>query len=654
MIEIKLLNLTLTNFKGIKHFELPANGLDIKALGDNGTGKTTLSDGFRWLLFDKDSQDKKDFQIKTLKNGEPISKLNHEVEAVLEVGGKRLTLKKVYKEKWSKKRGTPTESFTGHTTNYFIDGVPSKKGEFTEKVAGIVDEDAFRLLTSPTHFNRRIHWKDRRDLLLDIAGDVTDEEIAESKPDLSRLIDTLEGREIEDHQKVIAAKKKEINDELDIIPVRIDEIHRGLPDLSGLDNNEITLKLENISGDLEAKQQRINDIRNGSETNSKRKEISDIDLEINRAKNEHEQQGQQELFSLKAKLQEEQSNISILQSRIKSFEQQKNMNLNSIKDWEERMQELREQWKEKNTQVYDHENNCECPTCGQDLPEEQIEVAVANFNKHKAGILEAINEKGVDLKEKVNSLDTENEAVDKEIEKLNSQVEQKQKAVAKLETSIQDMENDVQPVTENPLYQKLMNDRQALVQDIESNQQSVEESVQAVQTEIQELKSQQENLQMDLGKINSSEQAHERIAELEEQEKELTTEYEELEKELFLTEEYTKVRVELLTDKINSKFKYARFNLFKENINGGIEETCETTYHGVPYSSGLNNAAQINVGLDIINTLSEHYGVRAPIFIDNAESVVKLIDIDAQIISLVVSESDKALRIETKSESEVA
>lgn len=48
--------------------------------------------------------------------------------------------------------------------------------------------------------------------------------------------------------------------------------------------------------------------------------------------------------------------------------------------------------------------------------------------------------------------------------------------------------------------------------------------------------------------------------------------------------------------------------MFAEQINGGLQEVCETTYKGVPFSS-LNNAARINVGIDIINTLSTHYGI---------------------------------------------
>ena len=104
--------------------------------------------------------------------------------------------------------------------------------------------------------------------------------------------------------------------------------------------------------------------------------------------------------------------------------------------------------------------------------------------------------------------------------------------------------------------------------------------------------------------------------------------------------------MQLLEEKINSKFKHARFKLFDQQINDGLRENCETLYKGIPYSSGLNNAARINIGLDIINTLSDHYDFAAPIFVDNSEAVTKLIDVNAQVISLVVSEVDKELRIE--------
>jgi hypothetical protein len=59
----------------------------------------------------------------------------------------------------------------------------------------------------------------------------------------------------------------------------------------------------------------------------------------------------------------------------------------------------------------------------------------------------------------------------------------------------------------------------------------------------------------------------------------------------------------------------------------------------------VKHGAKINVGIDIINTLSDAYGVRVPLFVDNAESVTKLESSSSQIIRLVVSENDKELRV---------
>jgi len=81
--------------------------------------------------------------------------------------------------------------------------------------------------------------------------------------------------------------------------------------------------------------------------------------------------------------------------------------------------------------------------------------------------------------------------------------------------------------------------------------------------------------------------------------------------------------------------------LFQLQKNGGIDEVCEATFNGIAYTNNLNNAARINVGLDIINTLSNHYQVAAPIYVDNAESVNELIETQAQMISLIVSEDSE-------------
>lgn len=657
MKSIKLIDLSLRNFKGIKHFELNADGTDIKVFGDNATGKTTVFDAFVWLLFGKDSQNKTDFEIKTLVNGEPIHHLEHEVTATLLVDGKELTLKKVFKEKWTRKRGSATENFSGHTTDFFIDGVPSKKKEYEETISSIVDEEIFKLLTNPAHFNEQLKWQDRRKMLLEIAGDVTDEDVISTNDSLKKLANYLGNRTIDDHKKVIMAKRKEINEELERIPIRIDEINRNLPDVDDLDKQSLKAKIEIINADIDEKQTLINNIRNGNAIVKKQKEIQEVEIELLKIKQQHDAGSKNEFYKLKARIQEEESNISIINSNIENIKNKKRYNDENIKNIESNLVSLRREWHEVNKMEFEHNDQCECPTCGQSLPEEQVsaarEKALEQFNLTKSKRLEEINEKGKRGAEQKNKIVQDNEQLEKEYEKLNHQIEEKQKRIKKLTEQLSSLENEIVDITENSQYVEKLKEKQKLTQDIKLLKSDADQSIQSIQLEILELKNVRDGIQSELGKFPVYEQSLMRITELEEQEKTLASEFEKLEKQLYLIEQFIRTKVDLLEEKINSKFKFARFKLFDEQINGGLKEVCETTFKGVPYSSGLNNAAKINVGLDIINTLNIHYGVQAPIFVDNAEGVTQLIDTESQIISLIVSEQDKTLRVETKKEESV-
>src|SRR5690606_38662753 len=237
---MKILNLRLKNFKGIRNFELNTQEKDVNVFGDNAAGKTTLADAFMWLLFNKDSLNRSDFEIKTLgPDGEPEHGLEHAVEAILELDdGQQIALKKVFQEKWQKKRGSATAEFTGHTTDHFIDGVPVQKKEYNAKIAEIADEQIFRLLTDPRYFNEVLHWTDRRKLLLEVCGDVSDAEVLASNKDLSGLSDILGNRTIEQHRKVIQARRTEIKKELDKISVSIDEVKLGLSNVDDITNEK--------------------------------------------------------------------------------------------------------------------------------------------------------------------------------------------------------------------------------------------------------------------------------------------------------------------------------------------------------------------------------------------------------------------------------
>ena len=130
MKEITLKQLKLLNFKGIRektiHF-----GHVTDIFGDNGTGKTTIMDAFLWLIFGKDSTDRKDFEIKTLdKNNKAFHKMSHEVSAIINVDGDEVGIRHTYKENWPTKKGTATETFSGHKNEYYWNDVPLNETEF--------------------------------------------------------------------------------------------------------------------------------------------------------------------------------------------------------------------------------------------------------------------------------------------------------------------------------------------------------------------------------------------------------------------------------------------------------------------------------------------------------------------------------------------
>ncbi len=650
--KLNLLNMTLKNFKGIQQFTLDAQGENVKVFGDNATGKTTLFDSFVWLLFDKDSQNKKDFSLKTLDDsGQEKHMLEHEVEGVFLLDGKQLTLRKVFSEKWTKKRGAPKADFTGHTTDYFIDGVPVKKKEYMDKVDAIVKEDIFKLLTSPTYFNEQVKWQDRRKTLLELCGDISEEEVIATDKSLSVLPSILQGRTIENHRKVIAARRTEINKELEKIPVRIDEIQRNLPNLDGLNKQLLEDEINHLNSEIDESMTQISNTRNGKAVSDKQKAIQEIEIELLQIKRDHDSDSKDQVYQLKARIQEEQSNVSILNSKLENVKNSKRHNDDNINRIEESLVQLRQEWFEVDSQKFTHNDQCECPSCGQALPEEKVtaarEKALSQFNLTKSKKLEDIQLKGKQGGERKEEYNQENEKLAKEYEKLNGQIAEKQLLLKKMNNQLGELQGLVTDVLDNPSYVAKLQEKKAIEVEIKQLQEMSESAVQDIQSEITVTKSKRDQLQGEVGKFQLAEQGNNRIEELSQQERQLAAEFEKLEQELYLTEQFIRSKVTLLEEKINSRFRYARFNLFKTNINGGLEEVCETTFKGVPYSSGLNNAAKINVGLDIINTLSDHYGFSAPIFIDNSEAVTKLIDTEAQTVSLIVSEIDKELRVES-------
>jgi len=647
---MKLINLKLRNFKGIREFDLETFGESQAIFGDNGTGKTTLFDAFSWLLFDKDSANRKDFEIKTLGvDGEPVHGLEHEVEGVLETGGCQINLRKVYSENWTKKRGSIEREFTGHTTNYFLDGVPVKKNEYEATIAGIVDEDAFKLLTNPRHFNEVLHWQDRRKLLLEVCGDLSDAEVIASDSKLAKLPKILNGRKLEDHRKVIAARRSEINKDIEKIPVRISEVQRGLPD--AINAPGLKKELEDLREKRNTKSQELANLEAGGGVAEKTKELRVIEAGILKAENEQRTAAADETQAVRlelSKLADERAKVnSAMALRGGQIEERQGL----IRGLEVRLDEFREGWRITNSENFGFEQSDTCPACGQSLPPEHLEAArekaMADFNLNKANKLASITEEGQSIKAKVEALNKEVGILELENTNNEARLAELNKELNGARSTISDLENKETEPPVGPTYAELTQKKSAIELDIEKLKATNSGAVEALGLILSAIDTKIADCESAIAQIKQREVGLQRIEELKSEERTLAKEFERLEGELYLTEQFVRAKVNLLEDRINSRFELARFKLFEEQVNGATNEICVATANGVPYDA-LNNGMRIEVGMDCIKTLQRFYNFYCPVWVDQAESFCHLPEMECQVIRLVVSEKDKALRIETR------
>ena len=638
---MKLTKLELLNFKGLKSFAIDLNG-DVVIRGDNATGKTTVFDSVCWLLFGKDSLDRADFEIKTLEAGEPIHKVNHEVTGTftLDEGG-TVELKRVYREKYSSPRGGEV-ALTGHTTDYFVDGVPKKEKEYKEMVSSLVDESIFKLITNPLYFNETYSWQNRRKLLLEMCGDISDEDVIASHSNLKALTDILSGHSVDDHRKVVASKKATINKELDMLPVRIDEALRGKPEVTA--NPEVLrLNIDILNADIEELENDKALLQNGHSLVDKRAELKTVQRKIMARETELQMDQKKQLAIKSNEYGSVLAEINRLTAKIEDTKRRIDESATTINLIQGLIEELTIQRSQINAETFVADIDDHCPTCGQKLPAEQIQDAYAkaeaNHNLKKSKQLEEI-ERSIALKEQDIEGIKKRDANLEPIETLEALIKAKELLRG---TIAEELEKLTAPVLDDDSeYASLKAEEFMLQMAIDEDNSDHSEEIAELEIKISANKTERMKLEQELNKFAEIKRIDMRVSELEAKQAELSEEKMKLDEASYLMDEFVKAKVHMLEESINARFKLARFRMFNIMLNGNVEECCETTYKGVPYRS-MNNAARINVGLDIINALTSYFKVTAPVFIDNAEAVTEFVSVNSQTIKLVVDESEPQL-----------
>ena len=675
-MNIKLKSLHLENFKGVKVLDV-VFGDKTKIKGQNASGKTTVFDSFTWLLFNKNSGGEEKFSVRPLDaEGKRIDNVEIKVVAVLDVDGREVELSKVQRQKWVKKRGTSVAELQGNENLFEIDGYPKAEKDYKAYISGLVDEELFKMLTNPQFFSG-MKWKEQRDILMKFVSTVSDVELAKGTPDFIELVDELEKAPSTDdiHKKFSKAltewKKKQAE-----IPVRIDELSKSLVQIDIAEQELAKADLERKISGLDDKIANSDNVVSDliSESMQLQMDMSVIMQNMNRELSQKRNIIEGTVFDSRVELDKVKNSIS---KKEKYIDEAKS----SIEVAEKRRADLGCEYKEVTAKLFDEtpyqfdaskwvfdENSTICSLCGQILPADRIAEIKADFESRKAKAkaeaenslnyareqfvtqkkskLKAIENAGFEQKNLIETMKSKIEDTQNEINYLKKQEQEVSLNLSDLEKQLSECPKEAD-YSQNEEYVKLKIRYDEVSAKIEKLKTSTD-ATDAFKEERKGLVAELDSVKAEIAKASKNVEIEERIGALEEEQREVGQKVADQEKMLYLLEQFIKAKMLRISESINSKFNTVSWKLFEEQLNGGMRECCECTVNGVPYST-LNSGHRIVAGLDIIQSLSELYGVTASIFVDNAEALneYNVPDMAAQMILLAVSD-DKELKVEVQ------
>lgn len=667
-MQIKLKKLVLQNFKGCEVRTVNFSD-QTKISGANATGKSTIADAWTWLLFNKDSAGSEKFQVRPLDaGGKQVDNVEIMVEGMLDADGKEIVLKKVQKQIWRKKRGTDVAELQGNENLFEINGYPKSEKDYKEYISDLVSEELFKLITSPQAFVS-LPWKKQRDILMRLVNNVSDVEIAQSDTQFTVLIPELEQASTDDIQKKYTKalniwKKKQVE-----IPARIDELSKQLVDIDvaelELQRNylrEQIIETEHQQEDSEAAIKEYD--KHSNEILRLKGEMREISDKANHSLNEERRAIQNRKDEAQRGFKDSRQKIQMTELDIARCKE-------AIERQEKEKKHLQDEWRAERAKTFPEyeelpkltEDDLVCPTCGQALPEERKQEKIARhgqdeedhrrayeadrqaFEANKKDALALITQKGnaavasiKDKQEELKRLEADLEQAKADSMRFNKEESEAMEALSKLPIHAD--------LSDNQEYEALQLQVSKMEEALRSMGTGADYRSQ-LRIKLSGLREELSAVEKNIASADNT-AVEERIAELQEEQREVGQKVADQEKMIFLLESFIRAKMNRISESINAKFNTVSWKLFANQINGGMKETCECMVNGVPYSS-LNNGHKIIAGLDIISSLSELYGVTAPVFIDNAEALndFNIPEMDCQMILLKVSD-DAELRVEVE------
>lgn len=636
-MKIELKSLDLVHFKCFPKLHLDFHEGVNSLFGANAAGKTSVYDALTWLLFDKDSAGHSRPAIKP--TGAPAGTMP-EVTAILEVDGEPIKLRKVLREKWEKPRGSSIERYAGDTRDYYIDDVPLAENAYKRRIAELIDEQQFKLLTDVWAVTR-MHWKDRRTLLAEICGLPEDKQLLSTAPQFAELAEKVGRRTVDEYKSVLMKQRKDMNANLNTLPVRVDECSRMVTELESLDFAAAHSESDRLQAERERVQGELVKLANNTLAAQARNELGALQNQLR----ELETENNAHLASQRVPVEDETPVLTAALDRAKCEADRLTRTVARETDYittgENCLNDYRARWRAIDAEEF---TETVCPTCHQPLPAEQVAEAREAFAAHQQQRKDTLLEDSKFVKRGIAAAQERLASAETALKNAQDEV---QKAQAALDSYMPPVITEPENL---PDYDRRRNAIQMLITDTEKRIDRLNSDTAAEKTRLETEHAELTRRKLESDAVLAKEQTlidtRRRIAELQAEQRTAAAEVEQMDRIIAMCEEFTRYRVQAITESVNSKFRLTRWRLFTEQVNGGLADCCEPMDMNGSTFEGTNNAMQINIGMDIIDTLSAHFGRRVPLFVDNAESVTQLQPIGSQVVRLVVSEQDKELRIE--------
>lgn len=655
MKKIIFKSLSLLNFKGIRNLHVSFGENLTVISGRNAAGKTSIADAIMWVLFDV-GYDGNKLEPKTFdKNHEIIKEIPHEAELTLLVDGDQIVLKRSLSDAWKGDKCT-------NTYKYYVNGDVTTAGDFKKVVESICPDSVFRRISSATNFCS-LPWQKQRELLESLADQYTSQDITQGDERFDFVVEELKKKTIADLIHHIKYKRKEVQKQLDAVPVRLAELNKSLPEAQDWD--ALSTEKSNLNDKLVELANKMQAIRIGGADKVRYDGIlKKIEFAEKRKRNmeqgamnlatEQATKHQSDVITTNIAVKKAQSLVDDLKATMRGYTESEIHAKDKKEECERKVVDINNRLDElsKSRWSWNAEDGI-CPHCGQPLPAEDVErikkESKDRFNERKSNASKKIQEEfnGIqqeytDAKNILEKLDNDRMVTTNQLVNANKTL--KEAEFKKLEVDAEKPKTYEQILAEKEEYQQVVKEIADLQAELNKPSASSDENAKM----LAELEKEREPIGIrynEVLELLATKETYDRISELIEKAKQDKESYQnqldELDEKLDLANEYNKKSCQLLEENVNGHFSYVKWSMFTQDLDGNMKPYCECYHDGVPYSR-LNGAAKVNAGIDIANTFSRFYQVSAPMVLDECESVNDPIySGDQQQIRLKVTTDDK-------------